>query len=137
MLDLLCISNLATWVTSKQPLANPADEIDPVARSKFDANGSPATSYICHFGQESFGDLTASFKPVGVFITELLVKLAWQDIALRDIAAYFLAVEFSTASNGKVRLWPKSIYSSQLQRKLKLSRLSQHIGWGEWDSSIE
>ena len=137
MLDLLCIANLATWVTSKQPLANPDDEVDSIARSEYDPSGSPSTSYMCHCGEAGRGNTTTTFKPVGIFITELLVKLAWEDIALRDIAAYFLAVEFSTASSGKIRLWPRSIYSPQLRKKLKLSRLRQDIGWGEWDSSIE
>jgi hypothetical protein len=137
MLDLLCISNLATWVTSKQPLSDPADQIDLRVRSKLDPKGSPATSYMCHFGEKGFGDAISTFKPVGVFISELLVKLAWEDSALRNIAGYFLDVEFSTAASGKVRYWPRSIYSPQLRRKLKLSSLNQNIGWGEWDSSLE
>jgi hypothetical protein len=137
MLDLLCIANLATWVASKEPLADPNDEIDPIARSKLDPKGMPVTSYMCHCGETGSGNISADFKPIGVFLTELLVKLAWQDTALRDIAAYFIAVEFSTASSGKARVWSRSIYSPHLRRKLTLSRLDQCIGWGEWDSSIE
>jgi hypothetical protein len=90
MLDLVCISNLATWVTSKEPLSHPDD----------DPTGSPTMSYMCHSGRDVLGQINPNFRSVGVFITELLVKMAWEDAALRDIASYFIGVDFSTSSSG-------------------------------------
>jgi hypothetical protein len=139
MPDLLCVCDLATWVASKEPLADPTDEIDPVARLKLNPQGSPATMYMCHRGETAiFGKVDPLFKPLGVFIGELLVKLAWEDVSLRDIAGYFVGVEFSSAARGTTaRHWPKSIYSPQLRRKLKLRSLKNVVDWDEWAEIIE
>ncbi|QQZ41052.1 hypothetical protein IF690_24055 [Pseudomonas sp. SK3(2021)] len=138
-LDLLCISNLATWVTSKQPLTDPKDEIDDEARARLDPKGTPSTTYMCHAGQNSFIYKTTfqNFSPIGVFISELLVKLAWEDPPLRQIASYFLGVEFSRVSTGTPRSWSRKIYSDSLRKKISLSKLNPKIDWEEWATSIE
>jgi hypothetical protein len=71
-------------------------------------------------------------------LTELLAKMAWEDKSLRDIAGYFIGVEFSSASSGRVRYWDRSIYSHELRGRLFLDRIERdYVGWGEWDYSID
>ncbi|WP_125181973.1 DUF6602 domain-containing protein [Thiohalobacter thiocyanaticus] len=138
-LDLVCISNLASWVVSKSPLFDPQEEIDDAARAKLNPKGVPATTYMCHAGAKgAFADTEfENFTPVGVFVSQLLVKLAWDDVQLRDIASYFLSVEFSRSAVGQSRHWDWSVYSVGLRRKLSLSRLHTEIDWNEWSATIE
>jgi hypothetical protein len=138
MLDLICVSDLATWVASKEPLSDPAMEVDPERRAARDRAGTPSTVYFCHAGDTALlASRNDDFSSLGVFVAELLVKLAWEDTSLRDIAGYFIGVEFSTSAAGKVRQWPRTIYSPTLRRKLSLKRLAQETGWDEWACSIE
>lgn len=139
IIDLVCVSNLATWATSKQPLSDPKEEIDETARATMDPKGVLSTSFMCHAGRRGFfaNQEFEHFSPIGVFISELLVKLAWEDPPLREIASYFLAVEFSRTSFGTIRQWDRTIYSESLRRKLSLSKLKNEIDWNEWASSIE
>lgn len=138
-LDLLCVANLATWVVSKSPLLDPQEEIDEFVRSQLDPKGEPTTTYMCHAGGKGFfADAEFSnFSPLGVLISELLVKLAWEDPPLREIARYFLAVEFSRSSSGRSRHWDRSVYSPALRRRLSLSKLHDIIDWDEWATNIE
>lgn len=138
-LDIICITNLATWSMSKQPLSDPKEEISEIARSKLDPQGSPTSTYMCHSGQAGFFSTNKfeNFSPIGVFISELLVKLSWEDIPLREIARYFIGVEFSRSSSGYQRLWTKDIYSKSLRKKISLSKISNQIDWNEWATSIE
>jgi hypothetical protein len=138
MTDLVCIADLASWGTSKEPLSDPKEELHPATRKARDPKGTPSTAYMCHGGQAGvFAEEDPQFGPLGIFLTELLVKLAWEDATLRPIASYFIGVEFSKASSGMSRHWPRSIYSLDLKRKLRLSRLAQELGWDEWAFSIE
>ena len=138
MLDLVCVSNLATWSTSKSPLADPALEVDPDHRLSRDPKGTPTASYMCYSGQSGFASgLSQNFSPLGVFLSELLVKLAWDDEPLRDLASYFLGVDFASTSVGQVRYWNRGIYSPALRRKLTLKTLRSVLSWDEWATSIE
>jgi hypothetical protein len=138
MLDLICVADLATWVTSKMPLFDPENEVDDESRAKLDPNGVPATNYMCHSGYgAATGRDGSPFSPIGVFISELLVKLAWQDISLRDIASYFVGVEFSSHASGHSRHWTREIYSRRLRRRLTLKSLKPEISWNEWAAIIQ
>lgn len=136
--DFVCVTNLATWVMSKDPLVQRADAADPESRAKIPLTGGPSTTYFCNAShdQQRAGE-SATFTPVGVFISELLVKLAWADVALRAIAGYFIGVELSNASSGRCRYWSRDVYSTQLKRKISADRLRDVIDWDEWAVSIE
>jgi hypothetical protein len=138
MIDLICIADLASWGAVKEPLSDPKEEWHPETRKTRDPKGTPSTAYMCHGGQAGvFAEEDLQFGPLGIFLAELLVKLAWEDATLRPIASYFIGVEFSKASSGISRHWPRSIYSPELKRKLRLSRLAQELSWDEWAFSIE
>jgi hypothetical protein len=136
--DFVCVTNLATWVMSKDPLVRRAEKDDPVSRARIPVEGGPSTTYFCHAPHEQQRDTASTtFTPIGVLVGELLVKLAWEDVALRDIAGYFIGVELSNASSGTCRYWSRNVYSSQLRRKISAGRLRDVITWDEWAVSIE
>lgn len=138
MLDLLCISNLATWSTEKQPLFDPQDEYDEETRAALNPRGEPATSYMCHAGSAGFlAAPNPTFKPIGAALATLLVKLAWNDPALREIALYFMTTDLTTSWSGKSRHWTRAIYSPELRRRLTLKRLTRGLEWNDWGACIE
>jgi len=138
MIDLVCVPGLATWVATKQPLSDREEELDPAIRSTLDPAGTPTTAYLCHAGDPEYpAGPDTPFSPLGVFLTELLVKLAWEDSSLRDIAGYFVDVEFSASADAMSRSWPRSIYSQALHKELTLKRLVDELAWNEWGCSIE
>jgi len=136
--DFVCVTNLATWVMSKEPLVQRADVSDPESRARIPVKGGPSTTYFCHAPHDQQrGTGSETFTPIGVFIGELLVKLAWMDVALREIAGYFIGVELSSSSSGRSRYWSRDVYSAQLRKKLSAERLREVISWDEWAVSIE
>lgn len=138
MLDLICVSDTATWAASKQPLMHPDEESDEYSKLLMNPNGIPTTSYMCHSGGSwDVKSHQPYFTPIGIFLAEFLVKLAWKDSDLRDIARYFIGVEFSNSSQGTLRYWDWSIYSSEFQNKLSFDKLKNEITWDEWCHFIE
>ena len=136
--DLVCVTNLATWVMSKDPLVQRADVDDPKSQAMIPLKGGPSTTYFCNASHDQqSADTSTSFTPIGVLIGELLVKLAWSDVALRDVAGYFIGVELSNASSGTCRYWSRDVFSPQLRRKLSADRLRDEIAWNDWAVSIE
>lgn len=138
MPDLLCVSNLATWTSEKAPLSDPKEELVPEARATLDPKGAPATYYMCHSGGNgTFSTDDPNFTPIGVALFLLLVKLAWDDRNLREIANYFAATDMTTGWEGDGRYWGRDIYTPELRRKLRLSSLSHYLDWNEWGAYIE
>ena len=138
MIDLVCIADTATWVTTKDSLTDPRD-VHPSTRARMDAQGEPSAGYMCHSycGDGVSVGQFEGFSPIGVFLCELLVKLAWEDPSLRDIARYFVGVEFSSSASGMIRSWSRDIYSPSLRRRISLRRLKSEVDWDEWSASIQ
>jgi hypothetical protein len=136
MLDLFCVSDLATWVASKQPALSP-DDVDDWSEEIYGTRGLPATSYMCHTQFGEFFRQDKEYTPIGVFLTALLIKLAWEDTSLRRIASYFEELGFLWTSSGSSRTWSMDVYSDELRDKVSYKRLSDDWIWDEWNCSIE
>jgi hypothetical protein len=106
-LDLLCIADLAAWKSSKITFIDPQ---------------SAATVYVGHTrGYERQVD---QFTPIGVLISYLSQKLAWENQSLRSLADYYRIVNIAGSGQGKMRIWPSSIYSDEIRPRVEECMLS-------------
>jgi hypothetical protein len=132
MLDLLCVANLTTWVTSKEPLIKP-EGVDDTSSSEV----GPSTCYFCYSEYADAPEWKFKFTPVGAFLAALLIKLAWEDTSLRGLASYFHSLDLLVSAVGEVRDWPMSVYSDEIRDKVTYENLSDEMGWDEWGPFIE
>ncbi len=137
MLDLLCVSDVATWVAHKTTRL-PAFERSGI--TPFDG----AERYLpipltCHMalpqdqpasGQCAKGNTT----PVGAMMYSLMSKLAWEDVNLRPIATYFRLVGVGGSGSATTRPWPMSIYSEAVNSNWQLP--NPLLEWDEWGEGV-
>lgn len=135
MLDIICVADVATWITKKTPWYGPMGwqfYRDFINSSK--SKGSPATSAYASSFSEIQGQ-THSFSPIGVLIANLLYRLAREDPNVRNIAEYFRAVLPSKSIVSKLRYWDDTVYSGQIRDKVTngnhlVGGIMHH--WDEW-----
>ena len=119
-LDLLCVADLGTWVSSKITLVGQPGYVNGTARSAY-----VGLSIV------SDTEKTAT-TPIGSFISSLTSKLAWEDPRLRDIADYYRVVGLGGVGQGPMREWPISIYSEDIRTRVEAGMLSNGKLWDEW-----
>jgi hypothetical protein len=131
MLDVLCIADLAVWRATKHPYT-PRTELRDLGREDIKDAGRPTTSYMCEWGRR-----TRHFTPLFALIEVLLTQLAWQNERLRPLASYFVGVNRASSRHGRVRVWPLSIYSAALRKKIIKRRFGDVVDWNHWAPTIE
>jgi hypothetical protein len=143
MLDLVCVSNTGTWVSHRITWCGPhlvpwSDELTAL----YGPEGAAAMAYVGGTvdGDPSLPDRAQSpaFTPVGRALCHLLGRLAWRELGLRDLAAYFASVERGTAAGGQQRHWPADIYSPAVRAMVMAGRAPGDASgpWNEWQVSI-
>lgn len=120
-LDLLCVADLAAWTSSKLTFFGP--------------NGSATTAYIGHTREHE--QQVAQFTPIGVLISYLSQKLAWENQALRDLADYYRVANIAGSGKGNMRMWPGSIYSEEIRPRVEGGMLSNGKSWDEWSLGFQ
>ena len=79
---------------------------------------------------------SGSFTPVGLLISYLLIRLAWEDPSLRSLADYYRAVDLTGGGSGKQRHWDPGIYSEELRSLIMPGKPPKippaYIPWDEW-----
>ena len=123
--DMLCVADLATWILFKITSSRPIHGYSL-------PDGETYSGYL---GHTPFRDNQIKhFTPIGALIANLMEKLAWEDLALRDIVDYYRATKIGGEGGGCIRRWPISIYSETVQRDIKGGgRLSLNgMIWDEW-----
>jgi hypothetical protein len=130
-IDVLCISDLATWTVQKMTFLSPRL---PVYTEKIAAlygpNGSAQTAYVCHaIGQERQADF---FSPLGLLLSHLYSKLAWTFPDMRNLEEYFRKVNLCGSGAGRMRQWDISIYSPQIRERVYNGMLSNGRSFDEW-----
>ena len=130
-LDLLCVADLGTWVTIKLSfIRQPSIPTSPEIK----------TAYVG--GTFSHSNQTEHFQPIANLIHHLLIRLAWENIALRDLVEYYRNAGISGLKEGLLRNWSMSVISADVRRAREEGvRLSQPPsampkGWDEWDISF-
>lgn len=130
-LDLLCVSDLAAWTSSTMTFFGPRQTQDWSAMAPiYGPNGSATSAYIGHTATNE--QQVEQFTPVGVLISYLSQKLAWENPSLRDLADYYRITNISGSGKGVMRMWPSSIYSEGIRERVEVGMLSNGKPWDEW-----
>ena len=129
-LDLLCIADLAAWTSSKMTFLGPR-QIQNWATmvAIYGPNGSATSGYIGF--TRTHGQQVIQFTPIGVLISFLSQKLAWEDALLRDLADYYRITNIAGSGVGHMRAWPSSIYSDEIRARVEAGQLSNGKSWDE------
>lgn len=130
-LDILCVADLATWTSSVSTFIGPHQVLDwaPMIQC-YGENGSASSAYVGH--AYSYQKELEQFTSIGVLISFLSQKLAWEDPAFRDLADYYRMVNIAGSGNGYMRHWPASIYSDEIRSRVEAGMLSRGKSWDEW-----
>jgi hypothetical protein len=135
-LDLLCVTDLAAWTSMTTTFIGPQQILDwsSTMESIYGPNGSAYSVYIGH--TRTYEQQIDQFTPIGVLISYLWKKLAWENSELRDLADYYGAVGIAGAGVGSIRTWPSSIYSEEIRQRVEKGILSNGKSWDEWHLSF-
>lgn len=140
-LDLLCVANLATWIWTKMTLAGQNWPPDSLLTERFIPHGNSKHSHPVSDGmmlglyngyKNSYNDQTENFAPISSLILGLWQQIAWETPELRDFVDYWQATKVAGKNQGNGTLWPLSIYSEMVQKKIKLGALTNN-DWNEWN----
>ena len=159
-LDVLCVADLATWISCKMTFVGPG--VDPNYKSSpfsvYGPKGAALSSYVGYTtarddqvnDSDSIlpkiitgsgpppppGSQVEHFTPIGALISKLSRQLAWEDSALRDLADYYQGTNISGIGEGDFRPWDSSIYSKKVRRRVVNGNLTsgKAASWDEWRS---
>lgn len=143
ILDVICVSNLATWSTTKfivvghhllSQLSIRYQQFGDVWEEIQAAGGVIESIHMCYsYEHQTTDEKKALFTPIGTFLSTLLVRLAWEDASLRSLAEYFILAEVLGSGRGKGRIWPLTVLSGESVEKLR--RDGGPVSgerWNEW-----
>lgn len=130
-LDILCVADLAAWTSSMMTFIGPLQIADwSSMASSYGDSGSAISAYIGH--SYSHEQQVAQFTPIGVLISYLSQKMAWEDPSFRDLADYYRITNIAGSGTGQMRMWPASIYSNEIRSRVESGGLSNGKPWDEW-----
>lgn len=130
-LDILCVADCATWVATLMRFIGPRQIHDWAAMIQtHGVNGSATSAYVGH--AYSHEQQVKQFTPIGVLVSHLSQKLAWENPELRDLADYYRMTNIAGSGEGLMRRWPASIYSDEIRSRIIESKLSSGKLWDEW-----
>ena len=122
-LDLLCVADFGTWVSGRFTFIP----------SQSGLKGTPQSIYVRY--TPSHQAQYDHFTPIGTLISSLSRRLAWEYPALRNLVDYYYVTQIGGNGEGSFRQWPVSIYSENIQQRLRrgLVNLPQNpMSWNEW-----
>lgn len=136
LLDLLCVADLAAWTSTKMTFLGP-QQIDnwKSMAPMYGPEGSATTAYIGH--SKNSQNQVGHFTPVGVLISYLSQKLAWENPEYRSLADYYRITNISGSGSGSMRMWSADIYSDEIRSRVKSGILSNGKPWDEWSINFQ
>lgn len=115
MLDSVCIADAGFWQAASYarfPGATRNGDFVPMSVYRRRASGS---QYL----EPAVKERDPVCSPIGGLKSDLLIRLAWEDSALRPIAGYFMRASVGgPVGRVTVREWPSSIFSDDVQQRL-------------------
>jgi hypothetical protein len=139
-LDLLCVADLAAWSSPILTFFGPCHRSDwSTMAPVYGPNGSATSAYVGHTRRSATSDQlqVEQFTPIGVLISHLSQKLAWEAPFLRGLADYYRIANISGSGKGYMRMWPSSIYSEEIRQRVETGMLSYgKPWWDEWQSNF-
>ena len=130
-LDLLCVADLGMWVSIK---------LSTIRQPSIPTSPEIQTGYVG--GTFSHSNQAEHFQPIANLIYHLLIRLAWEKIALRDLVEYYRNAGIRGLREGTLRTWPMSIFSDDVRHaretgvRISQSSKAEPRGWNEWDTSF-
>jgi len=104
-LDLLCVADLAAWTSVTCTFLGPRLVPDWSTMAPiYGPNGSATSSYVGHTG--SYEQQVEQFTPIGVLISHLSQKLAWENPELREFADYYRMVNIAGGARDACEFGP-------------------------------
>lgn len=129
-LDFLCVADLATWSSSAMTFLGPRQVPDwSSLAAAYGPSGSATTAYVGHSLTEN---QVNQFTPIGVLISSLSQKLAWENPSLRGLADYYRIANIAGSGRGRMRMWPNSIYSDEIKGRIESGYITNGKPWDEW-----
>ena len=135
-LDLLCVADLGTWISSKITFVGPR-VIRDYESTPYSVCGPEGAALSMHIGYTpSSAHQVQHFTPIGTLISYLSQWLAWEDQTLRDLADYYRLAGISGSGGGNFRYWSSSIYSESVRPRAETGPLLSGLAsfWNEWSS---
>ena len=132
-LDILCVANLAAWSSTKTALVGPfrSDGGTNDLVSMFGTTGKPISVYSRQRQPITRDEIVT---PIGMLISYLSMRIAWEDPSLRDLANYYRAVNIGGDGGGEYRKWPITIYSDEVRSLIKVGKLhTRRLSWDGWN----
>jgi hypothetical protein len=130
-LDILCVADLAAWTSSAMTFIGPRQIPDwSTMELMYGASGSATSAYVGH--TYSLEQQVTQFTPIGVLISYLSQKMAWEDLSFRDLADYYRITNIAGSGAGHMRKWPASIYSDEIRSIVEAGGLSTGKPWDVW-----
>jgi len=142
VLDMICVSDLASWNTMKvvfarELLGKMSDRYESLGVLWDDiknAGGAIETMHGCFAHEYQQTDEEKQlFTPIGSFICSFLQQLAWQDLSMRSLADFFSLAQLLGSGRALSKIWSLSVLSDQLAEKIKREPcLVSGERWNEW-----
>ena len=128
-LDLLCVSDLSTWTLIKVVLF-PRD---------FNSNLPQDADMTTYYTKWAAGNdiQVEDFTSIGVLISYLSRRFAWENPTLRDLADYYRDIKITGDGSGISRNWqPNVIYSPEVFSNFGIRGplTGEANTWNEWCS---
>ena len=143
LIDLICVSDLASWHTNKLIMAGRQSLKHMDSRyaslgeywNKLKEDGGLVESVHVAFTEslQQSDDSKKLFTPIGSFITRLLEMISWEDYNLRPIAEYFILTNLLGSGKGQCRIWDLNVFTEGVKREILNERHLFSLGrWNEW-----
>ncbi len=130
-LDFITVSDLAAWQSMKAVFLSPKwPRYNEELKNIYGDDGSGSSSYVCAaIAAERQKDF---FTPISVLLAGLFSKLSWIFNDMRGLDTYFRKVNMMGSGQGKMRLWPITIYSEWIRNRIYNGLLSNGVPYDEW-----
>jgi hypothetical protein len=139
-IDIICVADLAAWTLghfTECPWFFDEEVRGLRAKVGVPAAGLVASQYT-RFTEGVLAPDARTPSPVAILITHLLQWCAWQDVDLRPIADYFRVAGLMGSGTGPAVPWPLSIFSEEVQTRLRVQPPSSGSGsfWDRWSMFV-
>lgn len=134
MLDVVCVADLATWTGARFSAR--------VSMQRGEIALNVGTGYLVHHaGDVEHEGVTMEqsegFTPIGTALTDLLQRLAWEHVGMRQLAQYFVVSGIQGSGHGTIRERPMDLYSGEVRSRIRrMVETDQWPGkserWSEW-----
>lgn len=131
LIDLICVVDLATWVSSLIPYYKADGAESRIAKLEkiFMGKWGLASAMVRTGIDRNKPD---GYSPIGHSIFTITNRLAWDDPSLRCMTEYFTRAGLQGAGSGFMRFWPQTIYSAETRAAIP-AKLRNGELWSEWN----